>query len=82
VCMDVGHGKGKGLVATRAWHPNDEILRERPYVAVQSPESCKNVLACANCFRFVGAFFCSATLHYEIRSNVCTQRKDMWSIRY
>lgn len=56
VCADVGEGKGKGLVASRVWHINDEVLRERPYVAVQSPESCKSVLACANCFRFVGAF--------------------------
>lgn len=55
VCADVGDGKGKGLIASRAWHTNDEVLRERPYVAVQSPESCKSVLACANCFRFVGA---------------------------
>lgn len=54
VCPDVGGGKGKGLLASRAWHTNDELLRERPYVAAQSPESCRSVLACANCFRFVG----------------------------
>lgn len=55
VCLDVGGGKGKGLVATRSWEADEEILRESPYVAVQSPESRKHVLACANCFRFVGA---------------------------
>eukprot|EP00892_Ulva_mutabilis_P003104 jgi/Ulvmu1/12795/UM097_0022.1 len=55
VCLDVGDGKGKGLVATRSWEADEEVLRESPYVAVQSSESRKQVLACGNCFRFVGS---------------------------
>lgn len=48
-------GKGKGLIATRDFHKHEEVLRERPFAALQSLENRKHVLACANCFRFVGA---------------------------
>ena len=48
-------GKGKGLIATRDFQRNEEVLRERAFVALQSLENKKEVLACANCFRFVGA---------------------------
>jgi hypothetical protein len=48
-------GKGKGLVATRDIHKREEILRERAFVALQSLGNKKKALACANCFRFVGA---------------------------
>jgi hypothetical protein len=54
VGFDLGN-KGKGLVATRSFDKNEEVLRERPFVAVQSHDNMKEVLACANCFRFVGA---------------------------
>jgi hypothetical protein len=54
VGFDLGN-KGKGLVATRAFDKNEEVLRERPFVAVQSLDNRRQVLACANCFRFVGA---------------------------
>ena len=48
-------GKGKGLVATRDFQKSEEVLRERAFAALQSLDNRKHVLACANCFRFVGA---------------------------
>lgn len=64
-------GKGKGLIATRDFHRHEEILRERAFVALQSLGNRQKVLACANCFRFVGAWrpllpsarSCMTTLH-------------------
>ena len=48
---DVGEGKGRGLVATRAYRKGETLFREKPVVAAQFCwNECSGYRCCHHCF--------------------------------
>ena len=51
VQADVGEGKGRGLVATRAYRKGETLFREKPVVAAQFCwNECSGYRCCHHCF--------------------------------
>jgi hypothetical protein len=68
--VDLSETKGKRLLATReGFEKDEEVLRERPLIGLQSVESKMRVPVCVKCFRFVG----TAELHYDLLAGTCSR---------